>query len=247
MIKSKPAVVVPAGVPGTTKSERVRAMFSQIVPRYDMMNRLMTLGMDAGWRRAAVEMARPRGLFVLDVGTGTGDLAISLVHAGARAVVGLDFVEPMLDVARSKTKAKPGGSQISLANGDAMHLPFPDNSFDCVTSAFLLRNVEDIRTAVGEMVRVLRPGGRCVCLEITHSPPLLRPGFALYFGRIVPIIGSLLTGEAHAYRYLPASLGPLPDALELASILRDAGLRDVGYRRVGLGTVAIHIGTRRTD
>lgn len=237
-------VVVPAGVAGRTKAERVRAMFADIVPRYDRMNQVMTLGMDAGWRRAAATMAQPVNALALDVGTGTADLAVSLLDAGARAVVGVDYVTRMLDVAREKLVSKQLGARISLVCGDAMLLPFADQSFDCVANAFLLRNVSDIPSTLRELVRVVKPGGRIVCLEISHGVWYIRPLFALYFGGLIPILGAILTGKFHAYRYLPASLGPLPDVDRLGFIMREAGLHDVSYRRYGFGTVAVHVGTR---
>jgi demethylmenaquinone methyltransferase/2-methoxy-6-polyprenyl-1,4-benzoquinol methylase len=240
---SSTRVVLPAGVPGRTKAERVNAMFARIVPHYDLMNRLMTFGMDGGWRRAAVAQVRPRGGRLLDVGTGTGDLAQELRRQGAASVVGVDFVAPML--ARAADKHGPESLPwLSLVQGDALHLPFADASFDGVISGFLLRNVADLPAALTEMARVLRPGARLVSLELTHPPRALAPAFHLYFDRLVPALGGVVTGEPAAYRYLPASLGPLPTAPALARLFGEAGLRGVRYRRLGLGTVAIHVGVR---
>ncbi len=238
------ADVVPSGVPGNTKAERVRAMFARIVPRYDLMNALMTGGLDRRWRDEAALAAVPRGCLALDVGAGTGDLAFALVRAGAAHVVGVDFCEEMLTVARAKARALGLESATSFIAADALRLPFSDRSFDCVTSGFLLRNVASLRAALDEMTRTLKPGGRLVCLEITHPPRPFAPIFGLYFRHVVPLLGALVTGEGAAYRYLPASLGPLPDARRLAALLANAGLADVGYRRLGLGTVALHVGTR---
>ena len=239
-----PGVVVPTGIPGATKSERVQAMFGRIVNRYDLMNMVMTFGMDAAWRRTAIDELAPAGKRVLDVGTGTGDLALGVARAGASQVVGVDFVEAMLVSARRKVLAAGPPNRIALAVGDAMGLPFPDSSFDGIINGFLLRNVADLDGALREFVRVLKPGGRLVCLEITHPPRLLAPFFTIYFGQIVPILGSILTGETSAYRYLPASLAPLPDPPRLAARLRAAGLENVSFRRLGLGTVAVHVGNR---
>ncbi len=236
--------VVPAGVPGSTKSERVRAMFARIVPRYDLMNALMTGGLDRRWRDAAASAAVPAGRLALDVGAGTGDLAFALVRAGAARVVGVDFCEEMLVVARAKARALGLERVTSFIVADALKLPFPDRSFDCVTSAFLLRNVASLRDALAEMTRTLKPGGRLVCLEITHPPEPFASIFGLYFRHVIPLLGTLVTGEGAAYRYLPASLAPLPDARRLAMLLAEAGLADVSYRRLGLGTVALHVGTR---
>ena len=238
--------VLPAGVSGTTKAERVQSMFGKIVLRYDLMNRVMTFGLDVGWRRAAIAALAPADALILDVGTGTGDLALGVSLAGARRVIGVDFVEGMLRSAHRKTIAAKQGQRIELAVGDAMGLPFPDETFDGIINGFLLRNVSDLDGAFREFVRVLKPGGRLVCLEITHPPRLVASLFGLYFGHFVPLIGSLLTGESHAYRYLPLSLGPLPNADQLAKMMEQAGLERVLVRRLGFGTVALHVGSRPT-
>lgn len=232
--------VVPEGVPGRTKAERVRAMFARIVPRYDLMNRLMTLGMDGYWRKVAARLARPGGALALDVGTGTGDFALTLTRAGASRVVGVDFVEEMLRVARGKIIAGGAAERVAFVQGDALVLPFPAETFDCVVNGFLLRNVGDLSAAFREMNRVLKPGGRLVCLEITHPPVTIAPLFRFYFERMVPVIGGLITGEGAAYRYLPASLVPLPDPNRLTALIQEVGLVGVRYRRVGFGLVAIH-------
>ena len=153
------------------KRARVQAMFARIVPHYDLMNRLMTGGMDVRWRRLAVELSRPQGTQALDIATGTGDLAREMVRQGALEVVGLDFCGPMLEAATRKLAGLY--PTIRFAAGDAQALPFPDGSFDRVINGFLLRNVADLPMALREMVRVLRPGGLAVCLEITHPPSRL--------------------------------------------------------------------------
>lgn len=236
--------VVPSGVPGRNKAERVQAMFGRIVRRYDRMNRLMTFGMDGGWRRATIQAVDPRGKRVLDLGTGTGDLAREALRGGATEVVGADFVLEMLRLARSKCESRSPGSPLRLAQADALRLPFADQSFDCVISGFLLRNVADLPVALSEMARVLVPGGRLACLEITHPPSILAPFFRLYFDGLIPLLGAVVTGQGNAYRYLPQSLGPLPVAPELAGLIEQAGFTQVTYRRLGLGTVALHVGRR---
>lgn len=233
--------VVPDGVAGRSKAERVQAMFARIVPRYDLMNAVMTGGMDRHWRREAVRAADPAGRIALDVGSGTGDLALALARAGAARVVGVDFCGEMLTAARAKTEATPHRDVLTFLLADAQRLPFSDCSFDRVVNGFLLRNVSDLTGALAEMARVLRPGGALVCLEITHPPTALAPFFNLYFRQVVPLVGAAVTGEAAAYRYLPASLGPLPDVRHLASLLVEVGLRDVRYRRLGVGSVALHV------
>jgi demethylmenaquinone methyltransferase / 2-methoxy-6-polyprenyl-1,4-benzoquinol methylase len=204
----------------------------------------MTLGQDRSWRREAARLAAPAGGRILDVGTGTGDLALAVLDAGARQVVGLDFVDAMLVVARRKAARAGHARDLALVQGDALHLPFADRAFDGVVNGFLLRNVEDVPTFFREAARVTKPGGRLVCLEITHPPRGIAPLFHLYFDRLVPIVGTLVTGEGAAYRYLPASLGPLPDVDALARLVRAAGFGNVRFRRLGFGLVAVHVGYR---
>ena len=230
--------------PPIERAAQVRAMFARIVPRYDLMNRLMTAGQDVRWRRLAASLARPRDAIALDLATGTGDLAIELYRQGARSVIGADYCQPMLEAAAAKLR-RGLTDHIDLVGADALALPFGESSFDCVTSAFLLRNVVDLAGALGEMHRVLRPGGRVVALDLTH----LRAGFGArvfdsYFRGLVPLLGSLVSGDSVAYRYLPASLDPFPDADRLASLIKGAGFFEVSYRLVGFGAVAIHSGLR---
>ena len=233
--------------PAEQRAAAVRTMFARIVPRYDLMNRLMTAGQDARWRRQAAALASPAGGSALDLATGTGDLAIELRAQGARAVVAADFCEPMLAAAAGKLRAG-GIASVRLVAADAASLPFSDGAFDAVASAFLLRNVVDLPRCLSEMRRVLRPGGRAVALELTHLQRGARlAAFAFYFQHIVPWLGGLVSGDPSAYRYLPASLGPFPDAKALADLFRDAGFSTVSYCRVGFGALAIHVATRASQ
>jgi demethylmenaquinone methyltransferase / 2-methoxy-6-polyprenyl-1,4-benzoquinol methylase len=227
----------------------VRAMFDRIVPRYDLMNRLMTGGRDVAWRRIAVREAlrghNPEEVRILDLATGTGDLALALRATGAGDVVGLDFSAAMLAEAIRKEDTVAGDRRISWVEGDAMSLPFADESFDSVTVAFGLRNMPSYRAALGEMWRVLRPAGRLVCLETTPlQVPVLRAVFDWYFARVVPMVGGMLSGDADAYRYLPASAAAFPDADALGQMMLEAGFSRVRYLRRGLGTVALHVATK---
>jgi demethylmenaquinone methyltransferase/2-methoxy-6-polyprenyl-1,4-benzoquinol methylase len=218
-------------------------MFDRVARRYDLVNDAMTLGQHRWWRRFAANVTRPHDARVLDLATGTGDLAIDFINAGAQRVVGVDFSAPMLLGAQGKLAAGSLRSSIDLVQGDALHLPFPDQSFDRVSSAFLLRNLSDLRGGLIEMKRVLKVGGWVIALDVTHpgSNPV-GPLVAWYFRRLVPVIGGLLSGEWSAYRYLPASLGPLPPADELAEVLREVGFTQVRFHRLGLGSVALHLG-----
>ncbi len=230
---------------GNDKARRVRAMFGRIVPRYDLMNAIMTGGMDRRWRRLTAEAVRPAGGRALDLATGTGDLARALVRAGARRVVAADFTPGMLAAARPKvTRADVGRDRIVLCAADALRLPFKDEAFDCAVNGFLLRNVADLPRTLAELHRVLKPGGRVACLDLTPPPPAFAPVFRLYFDNVVPLIGGLVSGDLAAYRYLPASVRSFPTAPRLARMLAAVGFEQVRYRRLGLGTVALHTGVK---
>lgn len=228
--------------------ESVRTMFDRIVPRYDLMNHIMTFGMDIPWRdllaRRAASVDGRASAHVLDVATGTGDVAFAIRKAGAAQVTGLDFSPEMIAAATGKL-AKSDADGISFVEGDAMALPFADGSFDASTVSFGLRNMPDYGAAVAEMSRVLRPGGRFLCLEMTPiRNPVLKVPFQAYFEHVVPLVGGLLSGDRAAYTYLPQSVAAFPPAPELARIMREAGLADVHWIGLGFGTVALHIGTK---
>jgi len=226
------------------KAAAVQAMFARIAPRYDLMNRLMTGGRDRAWRRAAARLATPPpGTLALDLATGTADLALALLRETAvRGVVGVDFVEGMLRLAGAKLDAG-GERRIRLLAGDALALPFRDGAFGCVASAFLLRNLADLGAGLAEMRRVTAPGGSVVALEITQpTVPGWRQAFRLYFHHVVPAIGACVAGHRDAYTYLPRSVDRFVAPTELARLMAGVGLRDVRVRRLGLGTVTIHVG-----
>ena len=222
----------------------VREMFTRIAGRYDVMNSLMTGGRHHAWRRLAANavVAAPPGP-ILDLATGTGDLALAVRAAcPASTVVGADFSEAMLREARSKL-ARRREARVRLLAADALTLPFHDRTFAAVTSAFLVRNLADLARGLAEMRRVAVPGGLVVTLDITRPRV---PGwdriFGFYFRRIVPLIGALVAGDRAAYTYLPESVERFASPPGLADAMRRAGLRDVRYRRVGLGTIALHVG-----
>ena len=226
--------------------EDVGEMFDRISGRYDVMNRVMTGGRDIAWRDLTVRRALegyPRGTSqVLDVATGTGDLAIALAEAGAGMVVGLDLAPQMLAGAAEKSRRREIAG-VSWLVGDAMRMPFADDTFDACTVSFGLRNMPDYQEALIEMARVLRPGGRFLCLELTPMrTPLVGPAFDWYFEQVVPLIGGALTGDRDAYRYLPKSVAAFPAAPQLAAMMRVAGMVDVRWKRLGAGTVALHEG-----
>ena len=223
------------------RTRNIGQMFSRLVPHYDRMNRLMTAGRDGRWRTLAVAAAEPRDATVLDLGAGTGDLSAEFRRQGAKHVVGLDVSGEMLVRARQKY----GGAGVDWLQGDALHLPFPDESFDAVASAFVLRNLPNLAGSFAEMARVLRPGGRLVGLDITHPPDTLwGQMLRLGFEQGVTRVAGLVSGDRSAYRYLPNSLSGYPTAEELSGMLENAGLVDVSYRRMSMGAVALHVGRK---
>jgi len=226
-------------LPSTADKPRfVAAMFGRIAGRYDLMNTLMTAGQDGAWRSA---VARSLGspARVLDVGTGTARLAATILRAVPDAqVVGVDFAEPML---------RARAARVPVVAADALRLPFPDECFDAVTSAFLLRNLADVAAGIAEQARVLRSGGRLVVLETTPGPrhTWLRWLFQLYFRRLVPLLGHLVAGDAAAYTYLPESSLTFLEPERLAVPMQAAGLEVVSIRRLALGCVAVTIARKR--
>lgn len=229
------------------KATYVERMFARIAPGYDRVNRVMTFGLDQGWRRRMVAMvAPPVGGDALDVGTGTGDFLPELAAwlRGGRAV-GVDFTVPMMVAGLPKIAALADGGRAAFVGGDALRLPFPDGSFDAITTGFMLRNVTDIGQALGEMYRVARPGAMLACLEVARPKlALLRLGHRIYFEGVVPWIGQLLGGDRRAYMYLPQSARNFPPPERLAELMRAAGWAHVRYDLVGLGAAAIHTGAK---
>ncbi|HUZ30088.1 MAG TPA: bifunctional demethylmenaquinone methyltransferase/2-methoxy-6-polyprenyl-1,4-benzoquinol methylase UbiE [Solirubrobacteraceae bacterium] len=227
--------------PGTLNAPQVEVMFDRIAGVYDRMNGVMTAGLHHRWRRRAADLADVGpGDRVLDVATGTGDLAIELdrrVGSGGH-VVGLDFSEQML--ARARVKA----AGIHFESGDALALPYPEASFDAATVGFGARNFTDLERGLAEMVRVVRPGGRVVILEITTPTRSPLAGFCrTWFDRIVPLLGEL-AGDPQAYSYLPQSVRRFPAPPELARHLAEAGLGSVGWIETAGGIIAIHHGQK---
>ena len=222
---------------GTLEEGQVRAMFDRIAGVYDVMNSVMTAGLHHRWRERAADLARVRpGSSVLDVATGTGDLAVELARRGAE-VVGADFSEGMLERARLKSPA------VRWEQANALALPYPDDAFDAATVGFGARNFSDLEQGLREMVRVVRPGGRVVVLEITTpTRPPLSTFFSLWFDRVVPRLGRA-TGEDQAYAYLPSSVKRFPAPRELGALMHDAGVRDVRWILTAGGIIALHSGT----
>ncbi len=210
-------------------------MFDTIAPRYDMVNRIMTFRLDVRWRRIAIEALQlPKGALLADLATGTGDFCRELAEAGYGSV-GVDFSFGMLDAART---AEP------LIQGDGMNLPLPDASIDGVTCGFALRNFVDLQAVFDELGRVVRPGGRIALLDASAPDnPLLKAGHSMYFGKVVPFIGGLLSNK-DAYGYLPRSLAYLPPRHELLASLESAGFIQVKHEQLTFGAAQLISGTR---
>lgn len=230
------------------KAQQIQAMFSEIAGRYDLLNRLLSAGIDKRWRReatrtlfAGLTASAPR---VLDVATGTADLALELKRYRPDAqVTGVDFVPAMLEIGRKK--ARQQGLDVVLEVGDAMALPYPDASFDALSVAYGLRNFADPDAGLRELYRVLKPGGRLVVLEFPPPPRGLLGGlFRLYFLRVLPLLGGLISGRRSAYRYLPESVLAFPGPPRLAEMMREAGFAEVRYRLQSLGISALHVGEK---
>lgn len=232
-----------SGADTTRWNSSMRRMFGDISGRYDLLNTLMTFGRDQAWRRYAIRTAMlPEGGALLDVGTGTGKIALEAKGRDpGLTVAALDLTPGMMKQGRlSDTK-----NIVFWINGDALVLPFDDSRFDAVVSGYLMRNVPDIRRAFHEQLRVVKPGGRVVCLDT--SPPssrLLRPVIWVYFRFVIPLLGGLISGRWEAYRYLPRSTQAFKTPEELAEIMVDTGFTGIGYRRFMLGTMAVVWGTR---
>ena len=231
---------------GQARATAVHDIFTRIAPRYDLMNRIMTGGFDRHWRRFVIQQAAiPQGGKLLDIATGTGDLAFeALAQVDGVTVVGADFV-PMMMIMGQK---RPGGQQVSWSAADALNLPFATHSFDAVTHGFLLRNVIDIPRALSEQLRVIKPGGHMVCLDTTPPPKnMIRPFLLFYLTQIIPLIGTLLTGQRDAYTYLPKSTVGFKTPDVLAQMMREVGFTNVQYKRFMFNTVAIHWGSTPSE
>lgn len=232
-----------ATLQGTQKARYVSGMFARIAGRYDLMNVLMSFGRDGAWRRFTVNKARPKpGDLALDVATGTGRIAQEIARRGARAV-GIDFCAPMM--VQGRIEGVGAEEPVFFAGADALSLPFDDNTFNCVTTGFAMRNVTDIEGAFREMCRVVKPGGRIVCMEVGKPRlAITRLFHNFYTRRIIPLAGKLIAGDSDAYTYLPSSMGKFPPPEELARIMRKAGIKNIEWKQLTFGAVAVHWGTK---
>lgn len=229
--------------PGEATTERVRSIFSSIAGRYDTFNRLASLGIDKGWRRALVKAcALTPSSQVLDLCAGTGDVSLAIARqAGPGLIVVTDFTPEMLDIAREKAQAYSGSTELRFEHADAQDLPFADESFDCVTVAFGVRNLPERERNFTEVHRVLKPGGRYVILEFSRPPfAPWRGAYHVYLRHAIPFIGGMLTGERQGFVYLNDSIRRFPAQEELAAELRQAGFSAISWRDLSGGIVALH-------
>ncbi len=229
------------------KAQHIRNMFASIASRYDLLNSLLSFNRHRYWRRFAIRMCDLRpGDAALDVGVGTGDLAIELVRAvGADGwVVGVDFCRPMLEIAEGKLN-RLGIVNVELIEGNAEYLPVPSNAFKAAATAFTLRNVSGIETALAEMTRAVMPGGRVVVLELARPQgPVFRRIYDAYFHRLLPLIGGVVNRKRGPYDYLPASVASFVSREELRAAMEKVGLSDVQVYDLTAGIVTVHVGTK---
>jgi len=223
---------------------RVRDMFATIARRYDLLNHLLSANIDKRWRRVVANSIEGKikrdGARILDVASGTGDLAATLFEVTGAEVVATDFCRPMLDIA-----AKKIGHDVTLIESDALRLPFRDGSFDAVTIGFGLRNVANVQTGLAELGRVLRSGGWLAVLEFSRpANAAVRAVFGTYFTRILPVMGGVVSGSRSAYTYLPDSVKRFPDQQGLKTMIEQAGFEEVSFENLTGGIAALHLGRK---
>lgn len=227
------------------KSEQVRDMFDSIAPAYDFMNRAMTFGIDKSWRRRAVRIVGRFGPDnILDVATGTGDLAIALAKAvDGSHITGIDLSDKMIGIGCRKLKAEGLDGRVGLKTGDCLDLPFENDTFDCITVAYGVRNFERLDKGYAEMFRVLKPGGMLCAMELsTPTSAFVKPFYKLYTRYIIPFIGRMVSKDVRAYSYLPESIAAVPQGAAMTSLMSHAGFTGTDFKSMTFGTCTIYTG-----
>lgn len=229
------------------KTVQVREMFDSIAPAYDWMNRAMTFGVDKLWRRRAVNIvSNDSPSKIIDIATGTGDLAIALARKiPAASITGIDLSEGMVEIGRRKVSEAGLSERVTLTTGDCLAMPFEDASADAITVAYGVRNFEHLDRGYSEMLRVLRPGGLLCVVELsTPVNPLVKPFYHLYTKAIIPVVGRLVSKDHRAYSYLPESIAAVPQGDDMLRLIRDAGFTDASFRRLTFGVCTIYTARR---
>ncbi|MBX2964445.1 MAG: bifunctional demethylmenaquinone methyltransferase/2-methoxy-6-polyprenyl-1,4-benzoquinol methylase UbiE [Cyclobacteriaceae bacterium] len=235
--------VVPYKDETATKKEQVAKMFDNISHRYDFLNHFLSLGIDKGWRKKAIALLKPvRPKILLDVATGTGDFAIQALKLDPDKIIGVDISAGMLDVGRQKMKKHKVDHIIEMVQADSENLPFEQNKFDAVTVAFGVRNFENLRKGLQEILRVMKPGAQLVVLEFSHPKRFpFKQGYNFYFKTILPKLGSWISRDKAAYTYLPESVEAFPDGDKFLTILKESGFKNVSCKSLTFGISSIYI------
>ncbi len=235
-------VVVPLPDSDLNKKEQVAGMFDRIAGRYDLLNHLLSLGIDKGWRKKAIKsLAAIEPKQILDVATGTGDFAIASLKLNPTLVTGVDISEGMLDVGRKKMKEKGLENKIALQYGDSENLPFEDNQFDAITCAYGARNFENLEKGLSDMCRVMRPGGRLAILEFSTPQKFpVKQLYKFYFKYILPTIGKAVSKDATAYTYLPESVAAFPEGEALVKIMERCGFKNAKAQPLTFGITSLY-------
>jgi demethylmenaquinone methyltransferase/2-methoxy-6-polyprenyl-1,4-benzoquinol methylase len=238
--------VVPYKEENTSKKEQVARMFNNISHRYDFLNHFLSLGIDRGWRKKAVNLLRPlKPRQLLDVATGTGDFALQALSLNPEKITGVDISEGMLQVGRKKMQDRNVADKIVLQLADSENLPFEENKFDAVTVGFGVRNFEHLERGLEEIFRVLRPGGVAVILEFSRPRKFpFKQGYNFYFKFILPKIGRIVSSDKTAYTYLPESVEAFPDGEDFLRILRDVGFKQTQCKSLTFGISSIYTGIK---
>jgi demethylmenaquinone methyltransferase/2-methoxy-6-polyprenyl-1,4-benzoquinol methylase len=231
------------------KKEAVRQMFNNIAGKYDFLNHFLSAGIDKRWRRKVARIiAAHKPKKVLDVATGTADLAIELSKHSNAEIIGVDIADAMLDIGRQKLENKGLSGQIRLFNGDSENLPYPDHEFDASMVSFGVRNFEDLDRGLAEMCRVLRPGGLITVLEFSRPRKFpVRQLYSFYFKHILPRVGRMVSRDKGAYTYLPESVGAFPDGTDFLKVLHKAGFEQTAEKRLTFGIATIYTGIKSSE